>query len=164
MKRMTIIMALVALLAGTAFAAPGKGPHGVPFPHDPGKAIVKMADELKLTPDQKRKVALILKENRDKAKALRDGMKTAAGHMGDVMINSPGDEAAVRQAAREMAKAGEELAVHAARVKTAIDQVLTPEQKSQLAAKRDEFKNRFKERSEKRGKALDDWIAEQLKS
>lgn len=164
MKRMTLMLALAALLSGTAFAAPGKGPHGVPFPHDPGKAIVKMAEELKLTPEQKRKVALILKENRDKAKALRDGMKDAAGHMGDVMIKSSGDEAAVRQAAREMAKAGEELAVHAARVKTAIDEVLTPEQKAQLAAKRDEIKNRFRDRSEKRGKALDNWIEEQLKS
>jgi len=163
MKSISAIVALLVLLAGTAYAAPGHDKHDGPFHRDPGKAIIKMADELKLTPEQKRQVAVILKDNREKSKSLREGMRTAAGHMGDVMMKSPGDEAAVRQAAKEMAKAGEELAVHTGKVKASIDAVLTPEQKAQLLAKKEHFKERFKDRSQDRGKALDDWIEQQLK-
>lgn len=167
MKRIiatTLALALSLTAAAGAFAR-HPGPDGPDGPMGPGnaKGIIKMVEELGLTPDQKSRVALILKDNRDQAKSLREVMRTARERMGDVMMKTPGDENAVRAAVREVSKAGEELAVHAGKVKAQIDGVLTPEQKTRLEARKDEFRNRFKDRHDKGGKALDDWIEQNLK-
>lgn len=163
MKRMTAVLALLALLACSAVAAEaGKG-DGPPPPPFHGAGIVKMADELGLSADQKRKVAQILKDSKAESESMHAAMRAARERLGQVMETSPGDEAAVRAAAREMAKAGEELAVHAGKVKAAVDAVLTPGQRATLAEKKGQFKDRFKGRSEGRGKALDKWIEENLK-
>ncbi|GFK93728.1 hypothetical protein NNJEOMEG_01562 [Fundidesulfovibrio magnetotacticus] len=166
MRRRAVILALLAVLTASAAAAgdmgpPPGGPGGQGMAgHDPFRGIVRMADELNLSKEQKRSVALILKESREKAQALRESMKTAWRAMGDVMAASPGDEAKVRQAAQGLAKAGEELAVFTGKVKARVDAVLTPEQKAKLAEKRKEFQ----ERRERGRKSLDEWIDENAKS
>jgi len=166
MKRRAVMLTLMALLVSTAVAAKDMGPPpggpggpGGMFGHDPFRGVVRLADELNLSKEQKRSVALILKENREKAQALREAMKTAGRSMGDVMFSAPGDEAKVRQAAQGMAKAGEELAVFMGRVKARVDAVLTPEQKAQLAEKR----KKFQERRERGWQSLDEWIDENSK-
>lgn len=163
MKRMTAAIALVTLLACQALAAEAGRHDGPPPPPDHGAGIVKMIEDLDLSPGQKSQVARILKDNRAQSESLRSAMRAAHERMGEVMAKSPGDEAAVRAAARDLAKAGEEMAVNAGKVKAAVDGVLTPEQRTKLAEKKDHFKGRFKDRFEKREKALDKWIEENLK-
>lgn len=164
MKRIAAALALVVMVAAVALAAPEKGPAGHEgFGPGHGKGLVKMLEQLNLTPDQKHQVAQILKDNREQGKALREAMKTSHEAMRDVMDKTPGDEAAVRKAAQAMAKAGEELAVHAGKVKAAIDAVLTPAQKAQRDEMHAKFKERFKGRMGGHEKEIDDWIAQNLK-
>lgn len=164
MKRIAAVMILVAALAVTAMAAQAKGPGGdesVGPGH--GKGIVRMLDDLGLTPEQKGSIAKILKDNREQSKALHEAMKKAHEGMREVMDKTPGDESLVRKAAQAMAKAGEELAVNKGKMKAKIDAVLTPEQKAKAEAKKAEFKGRFKDRMGKHEAELDDWIAKNLK-
>jgi protein CpxP len=164
MKRIAAAMVMVMLLATAALAAQEKGPAGHEgFGPGHGKGLVKMLEQLNLTPEQKHKVAQILKDNREQSKGLREAMKTAHEGMREVMDKTPGDEAAVRKAAQAMAKAGEELAVNMGKVKAAIDAVLTPEQKAKKAELRAAFKDRFKDRMEKHHGELDAWIEQNLK-
>jgi len=164
MKRFAAAMVLLAVMAVTAMAAQEKGPGGPEgFGPGHGKGLVMMLESLNLSPDQKHQVAQILKDNREQAKGLREGMKAAHENMREVMDKTPGDEAAVRKAAQGMAKAGEELAVNLGKVKAKIDAVLTPEQKAQRDAKKAEHKDRFKDRMGKHEAEMDDWIAKNLK-
>jgi protein CpxP len=165
MKRITLAALALAFLAAAAFAAnpgPGPGPEAGPPGH--ARAIIKMADEIGMTPDQKRFVAQTLKDAKPQFQALREAMKAARENMAAVMDKTPGDEAQVRQAVKAVAKAGEELAVQAGKVKARIDSALTPEQRAKLSEKRAEFKNRMKERFEKGRGELDAWIEQNLKS
>jgi len=171
MKRFAAVVALMVLLTATSVVAqdkkpeheggmPGHGGHGVGM-------IIKMADELKLTPVQKKSIAQVLKDNREKAKPLHEAMKKAFEGLHEVMDKTPGDEAAVRQAVKAVAMAGEEMIVNRGQMKAKIDAILTPEQKAELAKKKAEFKERFKERfkehMEKHKKAMDEWIENNLK-
>lgn len=166
MKRFAAAMVVFALVAMAAVAAQaqdkGPAPEGM-MPGHHGKGFVTMLESLNLSPEQKHKVAQILKDNRDQGKALRENMKKAHLEMREVMDKTPGDEAAVRKAAQAMAKAGEEMAVHMGKVKAQIDAVLTPEQKAKRAEMRAKFKERFKERMEKHHGELDAWIEQNLK-
>ena len=171
MKRFAAALVFVMLTACVAYAGQ-EGQTPPPHPterhmHPGGPGIIKMAEELNLSAEQKRAVATILKENREAKKQLREVMKQAMEGMHSVMENTPGDEAAVRKAAQAVAKAGEELAVNAGKIKARIDGVLTPEQKNKLAQKKAEFKDKFrakfKDRQEKRQKDVDEWIDKALK-
>ena len=168
MKRFAAVMILVAALAVTAMAAQEKGPGGSGGPESfgpgHGKGIVKMLEDLGLTPEQKSTIAKILKDNREPANALHEAMRKAHEGMREVMDKTPGDESLVRKAVQAMSKAGEELAVNAGKVKAKIDSVLTPEQRAKASEKKAELKNRFKDKFEKGKKDLDDWIEQNLKS
>ena len=171
MKGFAAVVALMVFLAASAaFAQDAKPGMDGDMPH-PGKhgmmGIIKMAEVLKLTPEQKKEVALALKDNREQAKPLRMAMKKAFEGLHEVMDKTPGDEAAVRAAVKEVAKAGEEMAVNRGKLKAKIDAILTPEQKTkrdEMKAKRmAEFKAHFKEHMEKHKKAMDEWIEKNSK-
>jgi protein CpxP len=171
MKGFIAAVSMMVLLASSVVYAQEKKPEaeGVKSCHGMhhGMGIIKMAEELKLTPEQKKLVAQALKDNREQVKPLREAMKKAFEGLHEVMDKTPGDEAAVRQAAKEVAKAGEELAVNRGKLKAKIDSILTPEQKTkrdEMKAKRmAEFKAHFKEHMEKHKKAMDEWIEKNLK-
>ncbi len=154
--RLTAVAALCMMLAlsGTALA---KGAGDAAQEAHP-RGIVRMLDSLDLTPVQKHEVARILKNGREQTKPLREAMQTAFAKLREVMDKTPGDEAAVRGAAKAMADAGVELAVARGKLKAAVDAVLTPEQRAKREALRAEFKEKFKERKEQRLHDLDAWI------
>lgn len=124
----------------------------------PGKGFVQLLDSLDLSAAQKHQVAAILKDARDKSQPLRDSLKASFAKLREIMDKTPGDEAAVRQAAKVMSDAAVELAVERGKVKAALDAVLTPEQRSKRDALRAEFKQKFLERKETRHQEIDAWI------
>jgi len=163
MKRLTLGMMLFAVLAfATMAAAQDKAPKQEGMMADHGKGIVRMLENLNLSPDQKHQVAQILKDNREQSTPLRESMKKAFEGLREVMDKTPGDEAAVRAAAQAVAKAGEELAVNRGKVKARIDAVLTPQQKAKRTEMRANFREKFKERMGNRRHALDTWIDQNL--
>uniref|UniRef100_A0A7C4AGH8 Periplasmic heavy metal sensor n=1 Tax=Fundidesulfovibrio putealis TaxID=270496 RepID=A0A7C4AGH8_9BACT len=161
MKRIIvgILVLMIAAMSAAAWAAKDAGSEGVPGHGGPEKGLVRMLEDLNLTPEQKKQVAAILVENREQARTMRQSMKQAHEAMRKVMDTTPGDEAAVRKAAQAMGRIGEDMAVRLGSVKARIDAVLTPEQKEQAARKREELTQRFKNRGDRGQKSLDEWIA-----
>jgi len=173
MKKIAAFVALAVLLtASSVFAQDQKAEHeGHKHHHGMGHhgmmgmmggGMKGMLDKLNLTAEQKTQAEQIFKESKDKVKPLREQMKQAFKGMRDVMAKTPGDEAAVRQAAQAVAKAGEDLAVLKGQTKAKIDAILTPEQKAkrdELMAKfKDKIKERIKEHKGELGKALKEGI------
>ncbi|WP_029461193.1 Spy/CpxP family protein refolding chaperone [Solidesulfovibrio alcoholivorans] len=128
----------------------------------PGKGFVRLLDSLDLSAAQKHQVAAILKDARDKSQPLRDSLKASFAKLREIMDKTPGDEAAVRQAAKIMSDAAVELAVERGKVKAALDALLTPEQRSKRDALRTEFKQKFLEHKENRHQEIDAWIERNL--
>lgn len=153
-----LVLALVAVLvfgaAGLAFAAEkGQGRHGAG-----GQGPLAFLAELNLSDAQKHQVALILKDHRQEA---RDGVANLMAARKNLFAAVRGpeyNEDAVRQAAREVARFEEEMAVHRAQVFSQVQQLLTPEQKAKVAARRAEFGNKIEQRVQSRLDRLDDWI------
>jgi len=96
---------------------------------------------LNLTADQKTQIKKIADSFKDSNKALHEQMKTLRGSTPDPMSGNF-DEAAVRAAAEARAKVQVDLAVSRAKMMSQIAGVLTPEQKAQIAAKRQQFEKR----------------------
>ena len=176
MKKIAVFVAVAALLTASAVFAQDKPAHEGHKAHHHGcmgkgggmgGGMVKMLEKLNLTAQQKPQVAQILKDSMEKTKPLREQMKKAFQGMRDVMDKTPGDEAAVRQAAQAVAKAGEDLAVVRGQTKAKINAILTPEQKAKVDEMKANFKAKFMERvKEHKGEfknALNGWIENNLK-
>lgn len=118
---------------GPGFRGPG-GPGGPGFgPFGP------MARDLNLTDDQKAQIKKIQDSFRDSDKALFEQLRTLHENQSDPMSGAF-DEATVRAAAEARAKIQVELEVSHAKMMSQVFSVLTPEQKSQLAAKHDQMR------------------------
>ena len=97
-----------------------------------------MRRDLNLTEDQKAQIKKITQSFEEGDKALHDQMRALHGSEPDPMSGNF-DEAAVRAAAEARAKIVIELEVSHAKMMSQIAAVLTAEQKTQLAAKRQQF-------------------------
>jgi Spy/CpxP family protein refolding chaperone len=125
--------------------APGafrhRGPGGPGGPGGPREfgPFGPFGRELNLTEDQKTQIKNIQDSFRDSNKALFDQMRALHEQQGDP-ASGTFDEAAVRSAAEARAKVQVELEVSHAKMMSQVFNVLTAEQKAQLAAHRDEMK------------------------
>lgn len=114
---------------------PGGGFRGGPPPRD---GLGPLGRDLNLTEDQKAQIKKITQSFEEGDKALHDQMRALHGSEPDPMSGNF-DEAAVRAAAEARAKIVIELEVSHAKMMSQIAAVLTAEQKTQLAAKRQQF-------------------------
>jgi periplasmic protein CpxP/Spy len=120
----------------------GPGGHGGP----PRDGLGPLGRDLNLTDEQKAQIKKINESFAESTKPLREQMRTLRENQADPLGNGAFDEAAVRAAAQARANVQVELEVAHARMMSQIFAVLTPEQKTQLAAKRQEFEQRHRER------------------
>jgi len=104
----------------------GHGPHG---PGGPG-GFGPLAG-LNLSDAQKEQIKQIHESFAEQTKALRDQMRTLHEGQGDPMSNF--NEAAVRSAAEARAKVQVEMEVAHAKMMSQVANVLTPEQRAQIA-------------------------------
>ena len=117
MKRLLIAAVTMALISGTAYAMPGRGMHGMggPGAHF-GEGLLRALIKLDLTDAQKHDVALTLSKYRDEGKLRRDALRNAFEGLRGTVEADPIDEDAIRAAFKGVAAAGEEMAVHGAKV------------------------------------------------
>jgi protein CpxP len=156
-KKSTLIIAIAGALVLTAAVAvvafshghgrwqgprQGEGFRSGPKAHD---GLGRMVHGLNLTDDQKAQIKKITDSFAEGNKALHEQMKTLHGSTPNPMSGNF-DEAAVRAAAEARAKVHVEMEVSRARMMSQIAGVLTPEQKTQLAAKRQRFERQGPER------------------
>jgi Spy/CpxP family protein refolding chaperone len=127
--------AIVAFSQGPPGPPRGDGFHGGPGPRD---GLGPMARDLNLTEDQKAQVQKITQSFAESEKGFHDQLRALHGSEPDPMTGNF-DEAAVRAAAEARAKIQVELEVSHARMMSQISSVLTPEQKTKLAARHQQF-------------------------
>ena len=136
-----IVGALVLMGSVIAFSQGPQGPprgggfRGGPGPRD---GLGPIARDLNLTDAQKAEIKKITESFQASTKDLHDQLRTLHESEPDPM-NGNFDEAAVRAAAEARAKVQIELEVSHAKMMSQIAGVLTAEQKTQLAAKRQQF-------------------------
>ncbi|HKR00004.1 MAG TPA: Spy/CpxP family protein refolding chaperone [Pyrinomonadaceae bacterium] len=128
---------------------PGDGFRGGPGPR--GGGLGPFGRDLNLTDEQKAQIKKITDSFEESTKALHEQLRALHESQPDPMKGGAFDEAAVRSAAQARANIQIELEVAHARIMSQIYNVLTAEQKAQLAAKRQEFEQRRKEREAQRG-------------
>ena len=112
----------------------GHGPHG---PRGPG-GFGPLAG-LNLTDAQKEQIKQIHESFAEQTKALRDQMRTLHKSQSDPMSNF--DEAAVRSAAEARAKVQVEMEVAHAKMMSQVANVLTAEQRAQMAEQHNHRRN-----------------------
>jgi periplasmic protein CpxP/Spy len=115
---------------------PGRGPGG------PGGPEQFLFAQLSLTDAQKEQVKSIRESARAASEPFREQLKTVRDEIQAATANGAFDEATVRAIAAKAAPAEVELAVIDARTRAAVYNVLTPEQRTKLAALQAEFEQR----------------------
>jgi Spy/CpxP family protein refolding chaperone len=150
-KKSILIIAIAGALMLTATAAvavafshghrswqgrrQGEGFRRGPGPRD---GLGPLARDLNLTDDQKAQIKKITDSSEESNKALFDQLRTLHQNEPDPLSGNF-DEAAVRAAAEARSKVQIELEVSRAKMMSQIAGVLTAEQKTQAAAKRQKF-------------------------
>lgn len=109
------------------------------------------AHNLNLTDAQQEQMRQIAARYRESTKALREQGREGRGGQFNAFNNGVFDEAAVRAAAQARANARVEMEVAHARMMSEMYAVLTPEQKAQLAAERQQREQKRRERRTRRG-------------
>ncbi len=159
MKKYTIAFMVFALVAvSTIFAVAQKGGDG----QEDGKrgghrghhrgGFGRMAAKLNLTDEQKAQVTTIMETSRAKTQSLREASKNNRQKVRAATANGQFDEAAVTALAQEQAGISAQLTVEKLRVKSQMFQILTAEQKAQLAQMKAERGERFQNRGNGREK------------
>lgn len=132
---LVLMGSVIAFSQGPQGPPPGGGFRGGPGPRD---GLGPIARDLNLTDAQKAEIKKITESFQASTKDLHDQLRTLHESEPDPM-NGNFDEAAVRAAAEARAKVQIELEVSHAKMMSQIAGVLTAEQKTQLAAKRQQF-------------------------
>lgn len=156
MKRILSLTFLILALCGGVLALAGQAPDGDGL--IPREAFLRTLVRLDLTEAQKRDVAAVLKSHRGEARAAFDRVRAAAEQFRKATASPAADEAAVRQAFRGLAAAGEEAVVVKNRIMTEVRGKLTPEQQKLLLESRDMLAEKVRERVEAARAIFEEWI------
>jgi len=157
-KTAGIVALIVAMLiAGTALA--GRfGKNGHDFGMGKGFMGFGILKELDLSETQKTDAANILMKYRDEAITAADNLAAAREKLADAILIAEFNEGSVRLAVRELAVAGEELAVLGAKAVSELKPILTPAQSELLKQKQAEMKAKMKDRTAFRRSKIDNWL------
>jgi len=134
---------LTCPLAATAgmhrgiMGSPGKGP---------GLIGMKVFLELKLTPAQQEEMLNVVTRFESEGKALHDEARQARRKLASVIRAENFDEAALRQAHREVSSAREEMLVFRAGMMHELKGLLTPEQLEKLDRMKKERRGKWQDR------------------
>ncbi|MEN6440673.1 MAG: Spy/CpxP family protein refolding chaperone [Syntrophobacter sp.] len=159
LSNLVVILAVMLALwpAGQSFGSgdnsngPRKG--GCEFP-----GMEMIFSRLDLSVAQKRDIALILKAHREEASALFSNLITTRKNLFNAVHAPEYTEAYVRQAAHEAAVWEIDLTVLRAQVISEIRNVLTPEQKDEVAERQAQYGDKIQDRVEECFQRLDTWV------
>ena len=143
LSSVTTLLIVTAAVVVSQAPQQGQGgpPRGEGFRRGPGPrdGMLPMLRGLNLTDDQQAQIKKIMETEAASTKDLQEKLKALHESEPD-LFNSPFDEAAVRAAAEARAKIDIELQVSHARTMSQVAALLTPDQKAQLAARREQFR------------------------
>jgi periplasmic protein CpxP/Spy len=150
------ILALVAVVAGVGFVfAQKRGERGSgqrpPF-GPPPFALEKIAGELNLSDEQRTQVKQILETEKTQIQILMETARRTHEQLKNLGTDGTYNEAQVAELANQQAETTRRLIIEKEKTKAAIFAVLTPEQRTQAAAMKDEFEGKMRGRFGGRGR------------
>ncbi|MBF0550733.1 MAG: Spy/CpxP family protein refolding chaperone [Deltaproteobacteria bacterium] len=155
MKRVvTITLILTLALFGTIQTASAFGN----IANGQISGILNNLLQINLTDAQKHAIAVILKSHQDQAKTLIANLRTAGQNLRTVVTTPNVTEAAVRDAYRAVAAAGEELVVLKVKVMAEIAPILTPDQQAALAQLKKDHQATMQNRISLGKTMIQEWI------
>lgn len=148
---MLMLAALVLLFSATREAhaqnsGAGRGEGG----QEAGERQDRLADELRLTPDQIARITAIREQTREERRVINQRLKEAQRALEDAIYADNASEALIEERSRELAAAQTEAIRLRARTELNIRRVLTPEQLSSLRAMREDARLRQERRQQQR--------------
>jgi Spy/CpxP family protein refolding chaperone len=155
MKKLTTAFLAIALVAiGTIFvfaqkADGDKRKFGRGFGHRGG--FGRLAEKLNLSDEQKAQIKQIRETSKAKVQPLRENMKSIRQQLNAATADGNFNEAQVQALAAQQANIMAQLTVEKERTKSQTYAILTPEQQTQAKALKEQMKERFKDRKERRG-------------
>ena len=150
MTRKTMSLTLAALLAVAAGGAAWSGPEA-PARAWPGARpamragllrLVEDLAELNITPGQRKEIVGVLRKHWPEARPLVERFRDGRRELRDIILATPYDEEAIRNAVHRHTAAEAELAVLRGRVSGEIRSILTVEQDTRLRAIRERVEAR----------------------
>ncbi len=165
MKTVRVLILLVtAITWALFFAGPGSAqevqPKRSPTTGQAGQEnpALRLLSQLNLSNDQKHRIALILRDNRDTLREEITAVVQARFNLFRSVHGDTLDEDAVHQASQDLAEAEENLAVSSAGIFNQVKSVLTPDQMAVLQGFREDMARRMQQRIGSFATFIDSWI------
>jgi len=146
---------LAAIPCGARAAAAADKP--VAAPESP---LLRELEKLNLSQAQKHAVAGVLKATSVEGRKLADEANAAQRALLTAIMKEPGNETGIRAAHKAAAAAGEQAALHRAKVTAQVRALLTPEQIKRFESDFSAWTAKMEQRAQKSRAALDAWIAQ----
>lgn len=157
MKKVFHLMLLALLLAAIPCSAQA-APAAEKQAPAPESRLLGELEKLNLSPAQKQAVAGVLKATRTEGRKLADDANVAQQALLTTITKDPGNEAAVRNAHKAAAAAGEKAALFRAKVTAQIRAALSPDQIKQFEADFAAWTAKMDQKAQKARAAVDAWI------
>ncbi|MFM7626764.1 MAG: Spy/CpxP family protein refolding chaperone [Gammaproteobacteria bacterium] len=158
-RKPLLAAALAATLVGSAFAQSQPSPSPMPPPDRPMRGMERggpmnperMFERLDLTDAQRTQLRGMADEHRAAIEPLRDRMRTAQEALDSVQPGDPDYDAKTADARKTLQETRGQMRGEMEKFRTRTDAVLTPEQRTQVEARRGEMRQRMGERRGERG-------------
>ncbi len=156
MKKLLVAFLAIAVVSiGTIFVFAqkdegGKGKFKRGFSHRSG--FERLAKKLNLTDAQKEQAKQIMKSSKEKVKPLKESMKSIHQQLDAATADGQFDEARVQALATLQATIMAQMIVEKERTKSQFFAILTPEQQAQANQLKEQMKERFKGKFQRRSK------------
>ena len=148
------LAAAVPLFAQANAMAGGKedcrGGHSMHGKHQQGDGLSKMMKNLNLTPEQQAQATALHKQNAEAMSEKFKTMRETRMQLREMQSKGEFDEARVKALTEKGAQAMAEMGQLRARQHQQMMQILTPEQRKQMEAQRDQMKQRWEKRQAER--------------
>jgi Spy/CpxP family protein refolding chaperone len=143
----------------------GKGMrmHGGPGMMMPGMEthmLMRMADELALSPEQRQTIRGFFSSAQPGFQKLHEQMRANTKLMLDTQPDDPKYQTVVQQVGQSSAELAQQMVLQSSQLRTQVYGVLTPEQKAKLKVKQSEMQARWEERRAERQASRKDAAAE----
>lgn len=151
-KSIIAILAIVVLGLGAVFifAQKGRMRHGGFGDGFGGRGFARMAQKLNLSDEQKSQVKTIMEDSKTRVKPLMESLRENRKQAENLGQDGAFNEEQVNQIADSQSETMKQLFIEKEKTKAQIFAVLTPEQRTQAAEMKEQFKNRSKERFKNR--------------
>jgi Spy/CpxP family protein refolding chaperone len=141
--------------------------HGGPGMMMPGMEthmLMRMADELALSPEQRQTIRGFFSSAQPGFQKLHEQMRANTKLMLDTQPDDPKYQTVVQQVSQSSAELAQQMVLQSSQLRTQVYSVLTPEQKTKLKARQSEMQARWEERRAERQAVRRDAAPERAKA